>query len=109
MSNLTKSALSLAVALSAAIAFTGCTDQAPASEPSEATGVSEQAVTCTPGYETCDIGCYYDGGPSTDDCIIRCNAAGNGWITIESCGWAQNFPYSASCLNSQPHPVCQNN
>ena len=23
--------------------------------------------------------------------------------------WAQSFPFSASCLNTQPHPVCQNN
>jgi hypothetical protein len=50
-----------------------------------------------------------DPTPSTDDCIIRCNAAGTGWQLVTDCGWAQNFPFSASCLNSQPHPVCQNN
>lgn len=68
-----------------------------------------QSVRCTPGEEKCDIGCFYDGGPSTDDCIIKCNADGNEWITLQSCGWAQNFPFSASCLNSQPHPRCENN
>lgn len=109
MSNLTKTAVSFALALSVAVAFAACTDQAPSNTEADEVGVSEQAITCTPGYETCDVGCYYDGGPSTDDCIIRCNAAGNGWITLENCGWAQNFPYSASCLASQPHPVCQNN
>lgn len=66
-------------------------------------------VQCTPGEETCDVGCFFDGGPSTDDCIIKCNESGTGWITLQNCGWAQNFPFSASCLNSQPHPRCENN
>jgi hypothetical protein len=72
-------------------------------------------VTCTPGAEICDYGCGFDGSqwdgptPSSDDCIIRCNAAGNAWQLVAECGWAQNFPFSASCLNTQPHPVCQNN
>jgi hypothetical protein len=69
----------------------------------------QSAETCTPGYETCDYGCYEQHGPSTNDCIIKCNAAGNDFITIGDCGWAQNFPYSSSCLDSQPHPICQNN
>jgi hypothetical protein len=84
--------------------------------PDEAQSSTEQAVvSCTPGAETCDYGCGFDGSewnnqtPTTDDCIIRCNAAGNAWVLVAECGWAQNFPYSASCLNSQPHPVCQNN
>lgn len=88
----------------------GCTAQ-PADLDEVNTSTAEAATTvhCTPGQETCDIGCFYDGGPSSDDCIIKCNVAGTAWVTITSCGWAQNFPYSASCLNSQPHPVCQNN
>ena len=88
----------------------GCAAQ-PAAPDDVQTSSSEAAttVTCTPGQETCDIGCYYNGGPSTDDCIIKCNAYGTGWNTITSCGYAQNWPTSASCLNSQPHPVCENN
>ena len=97
----------LALALCAGATVAACvTDDVPA-EPG--TSTLESAISCTPGFETCDVGCFYDGGPSTDDCIIQCNAAGNGWITLASCGWAQNFPFSASCLPSQPHPVCQNN
>lgn len=99
-------AIALSIALCAALA--GCMtdrDVEPQAEP--ATSVQESAVTCTPGYETCDIGCFYDGGPSSDDCIIKCNAAGNAWITLENCGWAQNGTTSASCLNSQPHPICK--
>jgi hypothetical protein len=103
MTNMTRK---LAMSIVALVGFVGC-----AAEPAPARDLAttEQAVTCTPGYETCDVGCYYDGGPSTDDCIIQCNATGTGWITLENCGYAQNFPYSASCLNSQPHPICQNN
>jgi hypothetical protein len=62
---------------------------------------------CTPGTESCDWGCYYVGGPSTDDCIVRCNASGTGYVVVENCGYAQNFPYSSSCLEIQPHPVCE--
>jgi len=103
MTNMTRK---LAMSIVTLVGFVGC-----AAEPGPARdlGTTEQAVTCTPGQETCDVGCYYDGGPSTDDCIIKCNATGTGWITLENCGYAQNFPFSASCLNTQPHPVCQNN
>ncbi|PTL76513.1 hypothetical protein DAT35_48725 [Vitiosangium sp. GDMCC 1.1324] len=110
MSRMTKT-LFFSTVVTIGISLVGCgVDVADPGQPSpEAveTMSHELTVTCTPGEEKCDIGCYYDGGPSTDDCIIKCNAAGNGWITLENCGWAQNFPYSASCLNSQPHPVCQ--
>jgi vibriolysin len=66
-------------------------------------------VICTPGVQTCDFGCGLVGGNSTDDCIVACNAAGTAWTLQENCGYAQNWPYSASCLNSQPAPVCQLN
>jgi hypothetical protein len=89
-----------------ALAIAACSTEAPVQTSAEADAVT---VVCTPGDETCDIGCFYDGGPSTDDCIIRCNASGTGWDTLASCGWAQNFPYSASCLDTNPHPICQNN
>lgn len=106
----------LLMACTAALAFAGCvSDEGAAPEPEVQTATEESAVSCTPRAETCDYGCNFDGAqwdgptPTTDDCIIRCNAAGNGWQLVENCGWAQNFPYSASCLNSQPHPICQNN
>jgi hypothetical protein len=73
------------------------------------TSTVEDALTCTPGQQTCDYGCFFQGGPSTNDCIIRCNATGTGWITIQDCGWAQNFPFSSSCFPSQPRAVCQLN
>jgi hypothetical protein len=98
--------------IASTLAFAGCV----ADEVTEApTSTDDYALSCTPGYETCDYGCNFDGAqwngptPTTDDCIIRCNAAGNGWELVVNCGWAQNFPYSSSCLDSQPHPVCQNN
>ena len=99
----------LFIACTLSLAFAGCaTDESPTSSV-------QSAVTCTPGAQTCDYGCGFDGSswdnptPTTDDCIIRCNAAGNAWVLVEECGYAQNFPFSASCLNSQPHPVCQDN
>jgi hypothetical protein len=104
----------LAMACALALAFAGCvTDEVAAPEPQ--TSTAQSALSCTPGAETCDYGCGFDGSqwdgptPSSDDCIVRCNAAGTGWELVVDCGWAQNFPFSASCLNSQPHPVCQNN
>lgn len=99
--------LALTLSLSAGATVAACaTDDVPA-EPAVSTLDSE--ISCTPGFETCDYGCFYDGGPSSDDCIIQCNAAGNGWNTLANCGWAQNGTTSASCLASQPHAVCQNN
>lgn len=99
-----------------ALAFAGCVgDEVAAPETAIETGLEAHAVSCTPGEETCDFGCNFDGAqwdgptPTSDDCIIRCNAAGTRWELVDNCGWAQNFPFSASCLNSQPHPVCQNN
>lgn len=97
-------------------AFAGCaTDDVATPEPAVQSSAQESVVSCTPGAQTCDYGCGFDGSqwdgptPSSDDCIIRCNAAGTAWELVEDCGWAQNFPFSASCLNSQPQPICQNN
>ena len=106
----------LVVVCTLGLAFAGCaTDDVAAPETEAQTSTEQHAVSCTPGAETCDYGCNFDGAqwdgptPTTDDCIIRCNAAGNAWQLVVNCGYAQNFPYSSSCLNSQPHPVCQNN
>ena len=60
---------------------------------------------CTPGVQTCDA-CSAVGGNSAEDCIVQCNVIGSGWIEIENCGWAQNFPYSSSCYPAQP-PRCE--
>jgi len=112
----TTNIMKLSMACTLALAFAGCVAdevQAPATDPQ--TSTEQSALSCTPGAETCDYGCGFDGStwngptPSSDDCIIRCNAAGTGWDLVVDCGWAQNFPFSASCLNSQPHPVCENN
>lgn len=104
MTHLTNKLFSIIVAAGFAVAACATGDTA---KPGTSESVS--AESCTPGQETCDYGCYEQQGPSTNDCIVRCNAAGNDWITIQDCGWAQNFPYSSSCLDSQPHPVCQFN
>jgi hypothetical protein len=103
------------VACTLGLAFASCVASESAAPEPEAQTSTEQSVSCTPGYETCDYGCNFDGAqwdgptPTTDDCIIRCNAAGNAWQLVVNCGYAQNFPYSSSCLDSQPHPICQNN
>ncbi|HZJ62455.1 MAG TPA: hypothetical protein VFD36_02965 [Kofleriaceae bacterium] len=106
----------LVVACTLAFAFVGCVaDEAAPPKPEAQSSTEQQVESCTPGAETCDYGCNFDGAqwngptPTTDDCIIRCNAAGNGWDLVVNCGYAQNFPYSSSCLDSQPHPICQNN
>ncbi len=62
-------------------------------------------VTCTPGYRMCET-CWIVGGNSAEDCIVQCNSTGNGWVEVENCGWAQNFPYSSSCYPAQP-PRCE--
>lgn len=94
----------LALSFVAAAALVAC-----AAEPAPDSAEVSQGLTCSPGAEMCDFGCYYQGGPSSDDCIVKCNASGTAWTTIQSCGWAQNFPYSSSCLDAQPHPICKNN
>lgn len=106
----------LVMVCTVALAFAGCvTNDIAAPEPEAQSSTEQHTRVCTPGAETCDYGCGFDGGqwdgptPSTDDCIIRCNATGTGWQLVVNCGYAQNWPFSASCLNSQPHPVCQNN
>lgn len=106
----------LFMACTLGIGFVGCVADPSATPETEAqTSSTQSALACTPGAETCDYGCGFDGSswdnptPTTDDCIIRCNATGTAWELVVDCGWAQNFPYSASCLNSQPYPICQNN
>lgn len=106
----------LFIACTVGVTFASCaTDDPATSGPAVQSSVQPSVVTCTPGAQTCDFGCGFDGSswdnptPSSDDCIIRCNAAGTGWELVEECGWAQNFPFSASCLNAQPQPICQNN
>jgi hypothetical protein len=95
----------LSLTFAASLAVAGCS-----SEPIQ-TSSEEEAVTqiCTPGEETCDFGCFFQHGPSTDDCMIKCNATGTAWKTLIDCGFAQNFPFSSSCLDTEPHPLCQNN
>ncbi len=85
------------------------TTQAPAPVEQPALAEQSQLLTCTPGYKMCDFSCYYVGGPSSNDCIVRCNTAGTGWVRAQDCGWAQNFPYSSSCLDRPQGPICQNN
>lgn len=106
----------LFMACTLSLAFAGCVaDEVAAPEPEELTSTAESELTCTPGQEICDYGCNFDGSqwngptPTTDDCIIRCNSTGTAWVLVVDCGWAQNFPYSSSCLETQPHPICQNN
>jgi len=93
------------------IALTGLGFAACSSEPIATTSEADEALTqiCTPLEETCDFGCFFNGGPSTDDCIIKCNARGTAWKTVANCGYAQNGLTSASCLITQPHPICENN
>jgi hypothetical protein len=80
-------------------------------EPALDTSEVEASLTqiCTPLTTTCDFGCFFNGGPSTDDCIIICNASGTAWKTVANCGFAQNGQTSSSCRNAQPFPVCENN
>jgi hypothetical protein len=87
-------------------ALTACSAGAPQTSSSEAAAFTQ---ICTPNDETCDFGCFFQGGPSSSDCIIRCNSTGTAWLTLEDCGWAQNGLTSASCLDRDPHPVCENN
>ncbi|MEZ4358549.1 MAG: hypothetical protein R3B48_00095 [Kofleriaceae bacterium] len=89
------------------ISLAGCmTPDEPTASESATPGSELRTYSCTPGAQLCDWGCGYVGGPSTDDCIVQCNSAGTGYFLVENCGWAQNFPYSSSCLESQP-PVCK--
>lgn len=98
-----------------AFSLTACFNEELSKPQQEFLASTESEISCTPGAQTCDYGCNFDGAqwngptPTTDDCIIRCNTAGNGWELVRNCGWAQNFPYSSSCLDSQPQPICQNN
>jgi len=70
------------------------------------TSTDRSALTCTPGSQTCDYGCNWVGLPTTNDCIVQCNSSGTGYFLVQDCGWAQNLPYSSSCLESQP-PRCE--
>jgi hypothetical protein len=105
----------LFIACTLTVAFAGCfTDEEATPATREMTSTAERALSCTPGAEMCDFGCGFDGSqwdgptPSSDDCIIRCTTSGT-WELVANCGWAQNFPYSSSCLDTRPHPVCENN
>jgi hypothetical protein len=92
--------------VTAVLALSACS----ASEP-RTTEAAPEAVTqiCTPFEETCDFGCFFKGGPSSNDCVIKCDFAGTSWKTVLDCGWAQNGLTSSSCLITQPHPICKNN
>ena len=94
----------LLLILTAALA--ACSADAPQTSSSEAAAFT---LICTPNDETCDFGCFFQGGPSSSDCIIQCNSTGTAWVTIADCFWAQNGQTSASCLDKDPHPVCENN
>lgn len=98
----------LSIGLSACVSSDEETSQkTPAADVTLGTSQS-QLITCTPGYKSCDFSCYYSGGPSSDDCIVKCNAAGNGYIPVENCGWAQNSVYSSSCLDLPPsNAICK--
>src|SRR5262245_56502466 len=54
-----------------AIAACATDDPSKTDVPVTATTVQKSEI-CTPGYETCDYGCYEQHGPSTNDCIIKC-------------------------------------
>jgi hypothetical protein len=88
-----------------ACATDGAGDAGTSSDP--ATSEAESALTCTPGAEMCDFCCELSGGPSSNDCIVRCNSTGTGWVPAQDCGWAQNATYSSSCLDATPHPICK--
>jgi hypothetical protein len=79
------------------------TEEAPAT-----LGTSQQLISCTPGAKVCDFSCYLSGGPSSDDCIVKCNAAGTAFVPFQNCGWAQNSVYSSSCLDLPPNnAICK--
>jgi len=99
--------LLLSMILTTALALAACATEDASGGAGPATSEQESALTCTPGAEMCDYGCNYVGGPTTNDCIVRCNSTGTAWVKIQDCGWAQNWPYSSSCLDATPHPVCQ--
>jgi hypothetical protein len=98
----------------AAALFTGAlgacvSSEDPGTQESPTTlGTSQQLLTCTPGAKVCDFACYLSGGLSSDDCIVKCNAAGTAFVPFENCGWAQNSVYSSSCLDLPPNDaICQ--
>ena len=106
--------LAMATLSLSALGFTACVSSDD--EPSQKTPAADitlrtsqsQLTTCTPGYKSCDFSCYYSGGPSSDDCIVQCNPAGNGYLPVQSCGWAQNSVYSSSCLDLPPsNAICK--
>lgn len=92
----------LLLALTFSCSLAACSVDAPPVE----TSTSESALVCTPGAQMCDYGCNYVGLPTTNDCIVQCKANGSGWFLVKDCGWAQNLPYSSSCLESSP-PRCE--
>jgi hypothetical protein len=98
----------LLMVLTVSLALTACSAEDPVGTGGDpATSAQESALLCTPGSQMCDYACYYVGGPSTNDCIVQCNTTGTAWVKIQDCGWAQNLPYSSSCYETQPYPVCE--
>jgi hypothetical protein len=99
--------LLLSMILTVALALAACATEGASGGAEPATSEQESALTCTPGAEVCDFCCEISGGPSSNDCIVRCNSAGTAWVKAQDCGWAQNATYSSSCLDASPHAVCQ--
>lgn len=95
----------LLCSLFAALVMAGCGVESVVEPADSAAAEISIFGLCTPGYQMCDT-CWVVGGNSAEDCIVQCNAQGTGWIEVENCGWAQNFPYSSSCYPSQP-PRCE--
>lgn len=93
------------------VIFAACTavDSSESTPSSLSAGANAFPQICTPNDETCDFSCVAQGGPSSSDCIVKCNSTGTAWVTIADCGWAQNGHTSSSCLDRDPHPVCENN
>lgn len=109
-STLTPLALTAALAAGLAACITEevpAPPQPTAEQPALTT--QSQQVTCTPGVRFCDYSCYLTGGWSADDCITQCNSTGTAWLLVQNCGWAQNWPYSSSCLDrpEPAGPICQ--
>jgi hypothetical protein len=92
--------------VAAVLALSACAADEPATTEADPAAVTQ---ICTPFEETCDFSCFAQGGPSSNDCIVKCDFTGTSWKTVRDCGWAQNGQTSSSCLIAQPHPLCQNN
>ena len=92
---------SILLALALSLSLAAC-----AADDTVDTSSTESTLLCTPGAQMCDYGCNYVNLPTTNDCIVKCNSTGTKWLLVQDCGWAQNLPYSSSCLESSP-PRCE--